>query len=180
MIILQILYDYIALSPLEVEIDENISANWNMRPGFDKFAGLCLAGGHFLCFSTIIDQSLIQESFRFVCNRGKAWPPHRSGHWICAPLPAPRTDCSAEDWTLSNSAKRHARADCDHTPPTQHRGRMHPPLSPHTQKYTHAMPPFWTHHPAITGSLLAGLHNQSKLSGSRSAPRLHLYLRNKS
>lgn len=63
---------------------------------------------------------------------GEACHIHESGYCnmsVCAPLPAQRTDCSAKDWTLSNSSERHARAHCDHTPPTQHRGRMQPPPS---------------------------------------------------
>ena len=42
-----------------------------------------------------------------------------------------------KDWTLSNSSERHARAHCDHTPPTQHRGRMHSPPPTHRHRNTH-------------------------------------------
>lgn len=70
---------------------------------------------------------------------GEACHVHESGYCkvsVCAPLPAHRTDCSAQDWTLSNSFERHARAHCDHTPPTQHRARMQPPYT-HAQIYIH-------------------------------------------
>lgn len=71
---------------------------------------------------------------------GEACHIHESGYCnmsVCAPLPAQRTDRSAKDWTLSNSSERHAQAHCDHTPPTQHRGRMQPPppTPTHTHKY---------------------------------------------
>lgn len=87
---------------------------------------------------------------------GEACHIHESGYCnmsVCAPLPAQRTDRSAKDWTLSNSSERHAQAHCDHTPPTQHRGRMQPPPPPlhtHINIYTHThlvMPPStWTCH----------------------------------
>lgn len=70
---------------------------------------------------------------------GEACHVHESGYCkvsVCAPLPAHRTDCSAQDWTLSNSFERHARAHCDHTPPTQHRAKMQPPYT-HAQIYIH-------------------------------------------
>lgn len=75
---------------------------------------------------------------------GEACHIHDSGYCkvsVCAPLPALRTDCSAKDWTLSNSSERHARALCDHTPPTQHRAECSP-TSTHINIYTHlVMPP---------------------------------------
>lgn len=71
---------------------------------------------------------------------GEACHVHESGYCkvsVCAPH---RTDCLAQDWTLSNSFERHARAHCDHTPPTQHRARMQPPTHTHKYIYTHT---FW-------------------------------------
>lgn len=86
---------------------------------------------------------------------GEACHVHESGYCkvsVCAPLPAHRTDCSAQDWTLSNSSERHARAHCDHTPPTQHRARMQPP-------YTHAQIYIRTHtHTHFLATLVFKIH----------------------
>lgn len=147
-----------------------------MWPGFDKF------GGHFLCFSTITDQE--SRNGLDLCVTGEKPGLHtgqvtgsvrRSQHQgqtaqhrteLCPTAPSVMLGHTAITLLLHNTG-----AECN-PPPS--------PLSPHTQKYTHAMPPFRTHHPAITGSGLVGLRNQSELWGSRSAPRLHLSLRNKS
>lgn len=101
---------------------------------------------------------------------GEACHIHESGYCnvsVCAPLPAQRTDCSAKDWALSNSSERHARALCDHTPPTQHRAECSPPQHAHINTYTHlVMPPSkLTCHSALNNHRLhvgTRLHNHSE------------------
>lgn len=179
MIILHILCDYTALSPLEVEINENIAifqenigVTWDRWPGFGKPQACVLGRGRFLCFSATIDQRLIRESFGLVWVTGEK-PGLRTGQVtgsvrrsrhrgqtaqqrteLCPTAPSVMLGHTAITLLLHNTG-----AEC--TPPRH--------------KNTHSMPPSWmnassSHHRLSVGGSASPVWALRERVGPSSAP----------